>query len=65
MYLPDDLKAGLKRAALLRGVSEASVIREAIRVAVGAERPRPRGGLFVGSEPVAERAEEFLAGFGE
>jgi len=65
VYLPDDLKADLKRTAMLRGVSEAAVIREAIRVAVGTDRPRPRGGLFAGSEPIADRADDLLAGFGD
>src|SRR5664280_1230736 len=65
VYLPDELKSQLKRTARLRGVSEATVIRDAIRVAVSDERPRPRGGLFAGSEPIAERAEELLDGFGE
>lgn len=65
VYLPDDLKAQLKRTATLRGVSEATVIRDAIRAAVQDDRPHPRGGLFTGSEPIAERADELLAGFGE
>ena len=65
MYLPDELKSQLKRTARLRGVSEATVIRDAIRVAVSDDRPRPRGGLFTGSEPIAARAEELLDGFGE
>ena len=65
VYLPDELKSQLKCAARLRGVSEATVIRDAIRVAVSDDRPRPRGGLFTGSEPIAARAEELLDGFGE
>ena len=65
MYLPDELKSQLKRTARRRGVSEATVIRDAIRVAVNDDRPRPRGGLFSGSEPIAARAEELLNGFGE
>ena len=65
MYLPDELKSQLKRTARRRGVSEATVIRDAIRVAVNDDRPRPRGGLFTGSEPIAARAEELLNGFGE
>lgn len=65
MYLPDDLKAALKRVAKHRGVSEATVIREAIGAAVADDRPRPRGGLFAGSTPIAEQADELLAGFGE
>jgi len=48
VYLPDDLKAQLKRVARSRGVSEATVIRDAIRAAVTQTRPAPRGGLFEG-----------------
>lgn len=65
VYLPDDLKAAVKRAARERGISEAEVIRESIRSTVGSTRPRPRGGLYTGTEPIARRAEELLAGFGE
>jgi metal-responsive CopG/Arc/MetJ family transcriptional regulator len=65
VYLPDDLKAAVKRAAQQRGVSEAEVIRESIRTTVGAVRPRPRGGLYSGSEAIARRADELLDGFGE
>ena len=39
------------------------MIRDAIRVAVNDDRPGPRGGLFAGSDPIAERAEELLEGF--
>lgn len=65
IYLPDDLKAAVKRVARQRGVPEAEVIRESIRVAVGGTRPRPRGGLYSGTEPIARRAHELLAGFGD
>ena len=65
MYLPDDLRTQLKHAAKLRGVSEATVIRDAIRAAVSDVRPAPRGGLFKGSEPIAARTDELLEGFGE
>lgn len=64
VYLPDELKAAVKRAARQRGVSEAQVIRESIRAAVGGAKP-PRGGLYAGSEPIARRVDELLAGFGE
>jgi hypothetical protein len=64
VYLPDELKAAVKRSAKQRGVSEAEVIRESIRAGVAGVRPRPRGGLFSGSEPAARRVEELLAGFG-
>ncbi|MPY83850.1 MAG: ribbon-helix-helix protein, CopG family [Actinophytocola sp.] len=65
VYLPDDLKAAVKRASQQRGVSEAEIIRESIRSAVGGERPRPKGALYSGTEPIARRAEELLTGFGE
>jgi metal-responsive CopG/Arc/MetJ family transcriptional regulator len=65
IYLPDELKAAVKRAAQRRGVSEAEVIRESIRTAVGDSRPGPHGGLYSGSEPIARRADELLDGFGE
>jgi plasmid stability protein len=65
VYLPDDLKAAVKRAARQRGVSEAEVIRESIRAGVGGAKPRPRGGLYTGSEPIARRVDELLDGFGE
>lgn len=65
LYLPDDLKMAVKRAAAQQGVSEAEVIRRSIRQSVGNVRPRPRGGLFASGEPIARRADELLAGFGE
>jgi hypothetical protein len=65
VYLPEELKAAVKRAAQQRGVSEAEVIRESVRAAVGAVKPRPRGGLYSGSQPIARDAEELLHGFGE
>jgi Ribbon-helix-helix protein, copG family len=63
VYLPDDLKAAVTGEARRRGVAEAEVIRDAIAAAVS--RPRPRGGLFASDHPIAERAEELLAGFGD
>jgi hypothetical protein len=65
VYLPAELKSAIKQAARRRGISEAEVIRESIRSAVGGERPRPRGGLFASGAPIARAADEHLAGFGE
>ena len=65
LYLPENLKVAVKRAAAERGVSEAEIIRESIRVSVGGVRPRPRGALYSGGQPTARYAEELLAGFGE
>ena len=65
MYLPDDLKQALSREAEQSGLSEAEVIRRALRDAVAPTRPRPRGGLFAGAEPIADHVDDFLGGFGE
>lgn len=65
VYLPEELKAAVKHAAQQRGVSEAEVIRESIRVGVGSTKPRPRGALYTGSEPSARRVDDLLPGFGE
>jgi hypothetical protein len=55
----------VRRSARTRGVSEATVIRDSIRAAVGSGRPRPRAGLFASGDPMADRVDELLAGFGE
>ena len=65
VYLPAELKQALKRAAKRRGIAEAEVIRDAIRTAVGNERPRPRGALFASGAPIARAADEHLRGFGD
>jgi metal-responsive CopG/Arc/MetJ family transcriptional regulator len=65
LYLPDDLKSAIKKAAAQQGVSEAEIIRQAIRQVVSDVRPRPRGSLFSSGHPIARRADELLAGFGE
>jgi hypothetical protein len=62
IYLPEDLKVAIERESRRRGTSEAEVIRQAL--AHGLRRPRPRPGLIDG-EPIAARAGELLAGFGE
>ncbi len=64
VYLPDDLKASVRRAAAELGVSEAEVIRASIRASVGRDRPRPRGGLFASDDLTSERVDELLEGFG-
>lgn len=64
IYLPDELKAAVSGEAERSGRSEAEVIRAAVAAAVLPERPKPHPGLFSG-EPVADRVDELLAGFGE
>jgi plasmid stability protein len=67
VYLPDDLKRALARAAEVLRCSEAEFIREAIRRATsGVTPPRPRLPLFKsGKRGLAERVDEALRGFGE
>lgn len=65
IYLPADLRDAIKRVAAQRGVSEAEVIRESLRVAVGADRPQPRGGFLSSGSPIAREADDHLRGFGE
>ena len=62
IYLPDDLRDSVKAEAKRRGCSEAQVIRDAISKAVA--RPRPSAGLL-DVEPIAERVDELLVGFGD
>jgi Arc/MetJ-type ribon-helix-helix transcriptional regulator len=68
VYLPEDLKAKLARISAAEGVSEAALIREAIRKVIQ-ERvpPKPRIPLCqegLGDPVIAERVDEFLEGFG-
>jgi len=65
VYLPTELKSAIVRAARRRRISEAEVIRDSIRRAMGDERPRPRGDLFASGAPIAREADEHLPGFGE
>jgi len=65
LYLPDDLKRAITSEAGRRGTSEAEVIRDSLRRSLTPATPRPRGGIIAGSEPIAERADELLNGFGD
>lgn len=67
VYLPQELKQALKRAAQAAGRSEAKLIREAISAYLaGRARPAPTLPLFAsGDATLAERVDEELAGFGE
>jgi hypothetical protein len=65
VYLPPELKERVELEAQSRGVSEADVIRDALDRSVSRRRPRPRGGIYEGREPIARRVDELLAGFGE
>jgi predicted transcriptional regulator len=67
VYIPADLKRALGRLAAARGVSEAELIREALRtMAESASPPEPRVALFKSGKPgLAEQTDDALAGFGE
>jgi Arc/MetJ-type ribon-helix-helix transcriptional regulator len=68
VYLPDELKAALTRAARKHDRSEADLIREGIRlVTKRLSRPEPRIPLFDSGDPtLAERVDEILEeGFGD
>jgi len=67
VYIPDDVKQALGREAAVRGVSEAELIREALRIlTASAAPPRPRLPLFKSGKPrLSERVDDALSGFGE
>ena len=67
VYIPDDVKRTLSRVAAARGISEAELIREALRALTSqASPPKPRVPLFKSGKPrLAEQADEALSGFGE
>lgn len=65
LYLPADIKGAVELEARRRGVSEAEVVREALRKTLMTDRVRPRAGIIRGHEPIAQRVDELLAeGFG-
>jgi hypothetical protein len=67
VYLPEELKRRLERAAELSGESEAEIVRRGVAAAVSeAVARRPHIPLFAsGDATLAERVDEALAGFGE
>ncbi|MGQ0609260.1 MAG: CopG family transcriptional regulator [Chloroflexota bacterium] len=67
VYLPDDLKRALRRAARSTGRSEADLIREGIGLVAGTHRvAEPRLPLFDSGQPdLAERVDQLMDGFGD
>jgi len=67
VYLPEELKQALRRAARSTGRSEADLIREGVGLVTGTHRiAEPRLPLFESGDPgLTERVDELLAGFGE
>lgn len=69
IYLPDDLKERLERAATEARCSEAALVREALVEALARREARPTTPLFTegwGDPEIAENVDEHLArtGFG-
>lgn len=68
IYLPDEMKAAVERAAREDGSTEAEVIRAAVAAALAARvRPRPQVPLSekgLGDGTIAERVDELLEEFG-
>lgn len=66
VYLPDEVKAALRREAARTNTSQAELIRVAVtrllRVVI---RPRPRFGEYRGDSLTVEEIDAALAGFGE
>jgi Arc/MetJ-type ribon-helix-helix transcriptional regulator len=67
VYIPEDLKQALGRVAATRGMSEAELIREALRMLTSeTSPPEPRLPLFKSGKPhLAENVDEALSEFGE
>jgi metal-responsive CopG/Arc/MetJ family transcriptional regulator len=66
IYLPDNLKSELARAAHEEGRAEADLIREGVERLLHAREPEPRIPLFASGKPdLAENVDKLLAGFGE
>jgi hypothetical protein len=67
VYLPDELKAALRRLARRRGSSEAELLRQAVaQLTEEAESPAPKLPLFRARGPsIAESVDDALkVGFG-
>jgi hypothetical protein len=68
LYLPDELKAALERAARIQKRSEADLLRQAVKdLTDKLGPPKPRLPLFDSGDPTfADRVDEELSkGFGE
>ncbi|MDR0593242.1 MAG: ribbon-helix-helix domain-containing protein [Bifidobacteriaceae bacterium] len=65
VYLPDDLKRAIEGEAAAARVSEADLIRRALRAFIGdGGSEMPPSGVFSGGAGIARDARANLAGFG-
>jgi hypothetical protein len=66
VYLPEELKAALRRTAAATGISEAELIREGVRRITRENAASPRVAVIDSGIPdLAENADSYLDGFGE
>jgi hypothetical protein len=66
IYLPEDLKRSLARAAYEEKRTEADLIREGIERLLKSRHPEPKLPLFTSGKPdLAEDIDRLLDGFGE
>jgi hypothetical protein len=66
IYLSEDLKSSLARAAHEEGRTEADLIREGLETYLRSRHAEPRLPLFTsGKADLAENVDELLAGFGD
>ena len=66
IYLPEDLKNSLARAAHEAGRTEADLIREGVERLLQSRHAEPKLPLFSSGKPnLAENVDELLTGFGE
>ena len=65
VYLPDDLKRAIEAEAVAIRVSEADLIRRALRAFIGdGVSEMPPSGVFSGGAGIARDTRANLAGFG-
>jgi hypothetical protein len=67
IYLPEELKRGVRRIAAETGRSQADIIRDGIRLAIAEYAPPPPTiPIYFSDEPhFGERVNEHLSGFGQ
>jgi hypothetical protein len=66
LYLDEHVYLAIQERARARGVTQATVIREALAAYVAGPRRKARSvGLGSGPEDLSERSEELLRGMGE
>jgi hypothetical protein len=67
IYLPEEMKLELQKIAASRGISEAELIREALKgIIESSAPPKPKLPLFKSANPnLAENVDKYLQGFGE